>query len=266
MDKSHQTNSHRLKLVIEYDGTDYAGWQMQDNAVTVQSVLADAFACVAETRVTLHAAGRTDAGVHAFGQCVHCDVEKNLAPEKWHGALNANLPRDIRVRSVEQVSNDFHARRSAVSKRYRYQFWRGRTVSPFWARTVTAVPATLDWEAMRAAAPDFIGTHDFMPFSVAALEVVTTVRTIFSVTWLGFETDREPAPERWGTPEEVVAVEFFGDGFLRYQVRRMVGTLLDIGRGKLPREAVREILCDTKRFAAGATAPPQGLTLIRVDY
>jgi tRNA pseudouridine38-40 synthase len=119
---------------------------------------------------------------------------------------------------------------------------------------------------MRAASPDFTGTHDFMPFSVAALEVATTVRTIFSVTWLGFEEDRENAPERWGAPEEVVAVEFFGDGFLRYQVRRMVGTLLDIGRGKLPPEAVREILCGTKRFAAGATAPPQGLTLIRVDY
>jgi tRNA pseudouridine38-40 synthase len=262
--------SHRLKLVIEYDGTDYAGWQMQDNAVTVQSVLSDAFARVAQARVVLHAAGRTDAGVHARGQIVHCDVEKPLSPEKWHGALNANLPPDIRVRSVECVGDDFHARRSAISKRYRYQFWRGRTVSPFWKRYVTAVPVALDWDAMRAASADFTGTHDFMPFSVLALEVATTVRTIFSVTWRGFEEDRETARqqdgEQWGMPDDIVAIDFHGDGFLRYQVRRMVGTLLDIGRHKLPPEAVREILCDTKRFAAGATAPPQGLTLIRVDY
>jgi tRNA pseudouridine38-40 synthase len=250
---AHSSDSRNLKAVVEYDGADYCGWQIQAGAPSIQAALVQAIAKINGAPVAVHAAGRTDAGVHAQGQVIHAHVGKRLPEERWKGALNAHLPPDIRVRSVVYAAPDFHARRSARAKLYRYQFWRGNTVSPFWRRYVTDVPATLAWDAMRDASGALVGTHDFAPFSVAHLEVATTVREIFSVAWRDVN-------------EDVRCVEFYGTGFLRYQVRRMVGTLLDIGRRRLPASAIGDILRRTPGFSAGATAPPQGLTLVQVDY
>ncbi|MFQ3582937.1 MAG: tRNA pseudouridine(38-40) synthase TruA [Chloracidobacterium sp.] len=256
----------RLKLTIEYDGTAFAGWQTQANAPTIQSALAAAFTPLLGHPAQLHAAGRTDAGVHALGQVVHTDVAPVRPPETWRAALNAHLPDDIRVRQVEVVGADFHARKSARAKLYHYAFWRGQVESPRWRRYSLLVPMQLDWEAMREASAYFVGRHDFAPFSVADRTVQTSIRTIHRVMWFpppaGAATD-DHDPLR---PAELVAVAFHGDGFLRYQVRRMVGTLLAVGQRKVPPEAVRQILCLTKQFAVGPTAPAQGLTLMRVDY
>ncbi len=260
----------RLKLTVEYDGTEYAGWQTQANARSIQAVLAAAFAPLLGQPAQLYAAGRTDAGVHALGQVVHTDVHQVRAPDIWRAALNAHLPPDIRVRQVEEVGADFHARKSARGKLYHYAFWRGRVESTRWRRYSLHVPQPLDWETMREAAQHFVGRHDFAPFSVADRTVQTTVRTIHRVTWHGDFTPEVPAGDDSGntpfSPPELLAVAFYGDGFLRYQVRRMVGTLLAVGQGKLPPVAVAGILCGAKKFATAATAPAQGLTLMRVDY
>ncbi len=259
----------RLKLTVEYDGTEYAGWQTQANARSIQAVLAAAFAPLLGQPAQLHAAGRTDAGVHALGQVVHTDVHQARAPDTWRAALNAHLPPDIRVRQVEVVDAEFHARKSARGKLYHYAFWCGRVESTRWRRYSLHVPQPLDWEAMREAAQHFIGRHDFAPFSVADRTVQTTVRTIHRVLWYGQAIPEKPVGDTSGpavSPPELAGVAFYGDGFLRYQVRRMVGTLLAVGQGKLPPVAVAGILCGAKEFAAAATAPPQGLTLMQVDY
>lgn len=253
----------RLKLTVEYDGTAYAGWQTQANARSIQSVLAAAFTPLLGQPAQLHAAGRTDAGVHALGQVVHTDVHQVRASDTWRAALNAHLPPDIRVRQVEQVGEDFHARKSARGKLYHYAFWCGRVESTRWRRYSLHIPQPLNWEAMQEAAQYFVGCHDFAPFSVADRTVQTTVRTIYQVTWQGGAFAPSDTPF---SPPELMAVAFYGDGFLRYQVRRMVGTLLAVGQGKLPSVAVAKILCGTKEFTAAATAPAQGLTLMRVDY
>jgi tRNA pseudouridine38-40 synthase len=254
----------RLKLTVEYDGTEYAGWQVQANARSIQAVLAAAFTPLLGHSPQLYAAGRTDAGVHALGQVVHTDVHQVRAPDTWRAALNAHLPPDIRVRQVEVVGADFHARKSARAKLYSYAFWCGRVESTRWRRYSLHVPQPLDWEAMQAAAQAFVGRHDFAPFSVADRTVQTTVRTIYQVTWSGVPAREEACELLW--PPELRAVAFYGDGFLRYQVRRMVGTLLAVGQGKLPAAAVAKILCGAKEFTVAATAPAHGLTLMRVDY
>ncbi len=256
----------RLKLTIEYDGTDYAGWQTQSNARSIQTALAEAFVPLTGRPAQLHGAGRTDAGVHALGQVAHTDVAETRSPDAWRAALNAHLPSDIRVRRVEIVGADFHARRSARAKLYHYAFWRGRVESPRWRRYSLTVPATLDWDAMREAAQHFVGRHDFAPFTVADRATLTTVRAIHRATWHSAADAGDPDQRYPLCPPELIAVAFYGDGFLRYQIRRMAGALLAVGRRKMPPEAIREILCGAKPFAPIATAPPRGLTLMRVDY
>ncbi|MGQ9898235.1 MAG: tRNA pseudouridine(38-40) synthase TruA [Acidobacteriota bacterium] len=260
----------RLKLTIEYDGTAYAGWQTQVNARSIQAVLSAAFTPLLGQPAQLQAAGRTDAGVHALGQVVHTDVHQARPPDTWRAALNAHLPPDIRVRQVEVVSTDFHARKSARGKLYHYAFWRGRVASTRWQRYSLHIPQPLDWEAMREAAQHFVGCYDFAPFSVTDRTVQTTVRTIHQVMWYDALAPEHCSGDIFShppfSPPELVAVAFYGDGFLRYQVRRMVGTLLAVGQGKLPPVAVAKMLCGAKEFMPAATAPAQGLTLMQVDY
>lgn len=243
----------RVKAIVEYDGTRYHGWQIQTNQITIQEVLTDAVSRINGTPVILHAAGRTDAGVHARGQVIHCDVGRHYPPEKWMSAVNSLLPPDIRVMAVEHVSEEFHARLSAKAKLYAYQIWTGRTVSPFWYRYVHSVMPNFDWERVKQAANGFVGTHDFTPFTVSTCEVASRVRTVYSIHF-NHLTDN------------VTAIEFFGNGFLRYMVRRMVGTLLDIGRHRLAADAIPAILAGIEGFPPGPTAPSRGLTLLRVDY
>ena len=261
----------RLKLTVEYDGTDYAGWQTQTNAPSIQSVLSAAFVPLTGCPALLHAAGRTDAGVHALGQVGHTDVVRARPVETWCAALNAHLPPDIRVRRVEVVGPDFHARKSARAKLYHYAFWRSRIESPRWRRYTLTIRDALDWAAMVTAAQHFVGRHDFAPFTVTECAVQTTVRTIHWVAWYPAPDAPEPGLGDPLWPSELTAVAFYGDGFLRYQVRRMVGALLSVGRRRLAPDAIRDLLCGKmlcgiKQFVPITTAPPQGLTLMRVDY
>jgi len=242
----------RLKLTIQYDGTAYAGWQVQPNGPTVQGAIEDAVARVEGARRGVHGAGRTDAGVHALGQVAHVDVEKPLSPAVWARALNANLARDVRVSAAESIGPEFHARMSARNKVYRYRVWTAPVVSPFERLYVAHAPHRHDLEAIREAAALLVGRRDFEAFTVADRETKTTVRDL----------RRLDVEESGG----LLTITAEADGFLRAMVRTLAGTLLAVGDGRLGVDRVARALAEKRRDLAGPTAPALGLTLVRVDY
>jgi tRNA pseudouridine38-40 synthase len=242
----------RLKLTIQYDGTDFHGWQAQPGVATVQGCVEGAVAAIQGARSAVTGAGRTDAGVHAYGQVAHVDVSKELPTGTWLRALNANLPRDIRIFNVEEVESSFHARMSATGKHYRYRIWTGRVVSPFLRRYVHQAPHPLDLDAMTQAASLLVGRHDFEAFTVADRETKTTVRDLRR---LDLHLDAE-----------ILDLHAEADGFLRAMVRTLAGTLLAVGDGHMTVEGVSRALESKRRDQAGPTAPAPGLTLVRVDY
>ena len=243
-----------LRLVLEYDGTDFAGWQLQSQGErTVQGVLAEAVRSVCGGEPVVHGAGRTDAGVHALGQVAGVEVATRLAPEELARALNARLPADLAVRSLEVAPDGWHPRFSARRKLYRYAIWNGRVRSPLRERTFHWIPQPLDVVAMRDAAKILAGTHDFRSFQAAGSDVEETVRTLFRA---------EASGEGGGE----VAIELLGDGFLRHMVRNVAGTLIEIGQGRRPAASLPELLAARDRGRAGRTAPARGLTLVHVDY
>jgi tRNA pseudouridine38-40 synthase len=238
--------------VIEYDGTDFAGWQRQANARTVQQCLEEALAAITGQHVRITGAGRTDAGVHAEGQVASARVETRIPEGSLLRGLNANLPPDIVVREVADVAATFDARRSARGKTYRYLIWNHLCRSPLHARTSWHCRAALDTHAMRAAAAELVGQHDFRAFRAADCERKTTVRIMRS-----FEVWRQGA---------LITCEVEGTAFLKNMVRIMVGTLVAAGRGELDAAAVAALLAAGDRTHAGVTAPAHGLTLVRVTY
>ena len=242
----------RLKLTVQYDGTNYSGWQVQPGERTIQGALEEAFATVERAPVRIAGAGRTDAGVHALGQVAHVDVARDHDAPTWVRAINAHLDRDIRVMAVEFVDERFHARMSAVGKTYVYRYWTGPAVSPFEYRYVTHAPRPLDVGLVRTAAAALLGTHDFEAFTVADRETLTTVREIrrLDVTQNG----------------DVLEITAEANGFLRAMVRTIAGTLLAVGEGRLGPDATSIALRERRREFAGPTAPAAGLTLVRVDY
>jgi tRNA pseudouridine38-40 synthase len=247
-----------FKLIIAYDGTDFHGWQMQANKPTIQGEIVSVLRRITQESVTLHGAGRTDAGVHAFGQVGSFRTQSSLSPGQFQRALNALLPPAIRIVDAEEVGPDFNARWSARGKIYRYRLYRGKVVPPPLWRYVLHYPFPLDEEAMRDAAARFVGTHDFASFAASTGSE---------------EDDKERATER-----EIFAAELVrsadneelvftvrGRSFLRYMVRKMVGTLLDVGRGKLKPEDI-DLLYELKdRSKSGPTVPPQGLCMVSVE-
>jgi tRNA pseudouridine38-40 synthase len=241
-----------FKITIQYDGTNYHGWQIQSNGRTVQGELTRALSILDHRLVTVYGAGRTDAGVHAEGQVANFFVERDFELRELRDAINGNLDRDIRVLEVEPVSDGFNARHSARQKTYRYRIWTGDVVSPFAYRYVHHYRPGLFVLEMQRAAAALIGTNDFSAFTVASSEVEDHVRTLIRL-----DIERE-------TNE--ISILASADGFLRYMVRTIVGTLIEVGRGNRTAASVTTALDSGDRANAGSTAPANGLTLVRVDY
>jgi tRNA pseudouridine38-40 synthase len=247
-----------LKLILAYDGTDFAGWQVQPDALTVQGTLASAIGRITGEKVLPQASGRTDAGVHALAQVVTFVTESSVPTANFVKALNDVLPASVRVLEVEEAAPDFHARHSARAKTYRYRIYRAGICPPFLARYVWHYPFPLDEDAMIRAAGEVEGEHDFTSFAAVDPErghegfPVSNVRTIVSSNW---ERQRN---------ELVYTVT--GSGFLHHMVRNLVGTFILVGKGMLKAEDVSRILEARNRSAAGATAPASGLYLVDVNY
>ena len=243
-----------FRLVLEYDGRDFEGWQSQAGARparTVQGVLAEAVERVTGEAPRIRGAGRTDAGVHAMGQVASVRVATGLAPQALARALNARLPDDLAVAALDEVAPDWDALREARGKHYRYQLWNGRARSPLRAPRFHWVREPLDLGAMREAARAFEGRHDFAALQGAGSSVRTTVRTIER---LSIE----------GGPGAEILFEVEGEGFLRHMVRNLVGTLVEIGRGRWAAGEATGILASGDRARAGPTAPAHGLVLVAV--
>jgi tRNA pseudouridine38-40 synthase len=241
-----------VKVTIQYDGTDYHGWQMQRDLRTVQGELTRAVSLIDHRPVTVHGAGRTDAGVHAEGQVASFLFERDFDPLELRDAINGNLNRDIRVMDVELVDESFHARLSARRKTYRYRVWTADVVSPFVRRYVCHHRGELNTGEMIRAAEILTGQHDFTAFTVSSSQVRSHIRTIETIS-----LETEP---------NGLAIVVAADGFLRYMVRTIAGTLIDIGRGRRRADEMAVILESRDRSIAGRCATAAGLTLVRVDY
>jgi tRNA pseudouridine38-40 synthase len=241
-----------LRIVIEYDGTDFAGWQRQIGQRTVQACLEEALQKMTGAQVRVTGAGRTDAGVHAEGQVVSVKVRARIPVAGFLRGLNSHLPPDIAVRDLADVPPTFDARRSARGKTYRYLIWNHLTRSPLRGRSAWHFRAPLDSHAMREAATAFIGEHDFRAFRASDCDRKSTVRLIRA-----FEVDRHGA---------LITCEVDGTAFLKNMVRIMVGTLVAAGQGELDAEGIRRLLAAGDRTQSGMTAPAHGLTLVRVHY
>ena len=247
-----------LKLTLSYDGTRLVGWQRQAAGDSVQGVLEDALARFEGGPVTVHGAGRTDAGVHALGQVASVEVTFAHDAGMLARALNAQLPEDVRVLAVEDAAPGFHARFDARSKTYRYCIRNGPVASPFERAFVWHVPQPLDLDAMRQAAACLLGRHDFSAFRSIGTEVPDAVRTLHASAIV------ETAGA--GDGGRLLTYEVTGDGFLRHMVRAIVGTLVEVGRGWRDPAQMDALLQSRDRARAGATAPPHGLFLVRVVY
>jgi tRNA pseudouridine38-40 synthase len=263
-----------LKLTIAYDGTAYAGWQRQANAITIQQVLEEEIAAIIGAHNPLNAAGRTDAGVHAAAQVASITIDHPIPVDELMRAINARLKAgDIRVRSIEETFDRFDARIYARTKTYRYAIWNGAVPSPFFRHVVWHVPARLDLDAMVDATRAIIGEHDFAAFQGRGSDVLTTVRTVPAAELAEIKIDDDQpmalSPLEPGTPGgdgRLLRFEITGTGFLRHMVRIIAGTLIDIGRGQLAAADMAAILTSRDRRRAGQTAPPHGLMLWRVTY
>jgi tRNA pseudouridine38-40 synthase len=247
-----------LKIVLAYDGSEFSGWQVQPDALTIQGTLVSAIGRVTGEKVLPQGSGRTDAGVHALAQVASFATESPIPAQNLVKALNDILPPAIRVLEAAEAPLEFHARKSAHAKTYRYRIYRGAICPPFLARYVWHYPYPLDQDAMRRAAGFVIGEHDFTSFAAVDLERrhedenISNVRKVFASTW--------------EQKEDELVYTVRGSGFLHHMVRNLVGTFILVGKSTLKPEHLREILAARSRSAAGATAPASGLYLVSVEY
>ena len=243
----------RYRIDIAYDGTAYAGWQIQPNGLAIQEVIEKAITRMTSEQTKVHGSGRTDRGVHARQQVAHFDLAASFAPESFLKGLNANLPADVRVLKVRLAAPSFHARRSARAKQYRYFIWNGAILPPVRRRYAAHIRKTLNVGSMNDAAALLVGRHDFAAFSANPDRIVeSTVRTLKELR------------VRKASHEVVIVAS--ADGFLYKMVRSLAGFLIRVGEGAVPPSAAREILASKTRTATVPTAPPQGLFLWNVSY
>jgi tRNA pseudouridine38-40 synthase len=273
-----------FKIVLAYDGTDFVGWQRQINGPSVQALLEDALRTLDERDVTVHGAGRTDAGVHALGQVASFSLARDVSADVVRRALNAQLPDAVRVLSAQDAPEGFHARFSARGKTYRYRIWNADVLDPFERRHAWHVVGALDVAAMQAAAAVIEGSHDFAAFQGPRTDIKSTVREITSsrierrVTTEDTEDTEDTEGRKYAATgsnlrdhrvlcgSALTTYEITGNGFLRHMVRTIVGTLVEIGRGRRPVDWMTEVIASRDRAAAGQTAPAQGLFLVAVHY
>ncbi|HEY0406447.1 MAG TPA: tRNA pseudouridine(38-40) synthase TruA [Pyrinomonadaceae bacterium] len=246
------------RLTLQYDGTDFHGWQMQDGQRTVQGELTRVMSLLDGGEVVVHGSGRTDAGVHAEGQVASAHLRREMPPLKLRAALNGNLASDLRVINAEVVNDDFHARFSARGKTYLYRIINAPVVSPFWARYACQDARPLDCERMREAALLFVGEHDWTAFSAAQIDAQSRVRTVTELA-LSERFDERAAAR-------LIEIRASANGFLRYMARSIAGALLAVGRGQLDAQDVARAIESGARPLAITTAPARGLTLLRVYY
>jgi tRNA pseudouridine38-40 synthase len=242
-----------IKLIIEYDGTAYSGWQRQKDMPTIQESVEKALAHMLRRRVVVHGAGRTDAGVHALGQVAHFLCTEPYAPETFKRALNSLLPNDIVVIQAEEAELGFHARFSAISKIYCYLILNRSTPPALERNRVWFCPVSLNLERMQECLAMIQGTHDFSSFCAQGSQNRSSIRTMFDQSLIC-------------SPDGLISITFRADGYLRHMVRTLVGTLVEVGRGKLTPPEFQAILLSRNRNRAGPTAPPQGLYLVSVAY
>ena len=255
----------RLKLLIAYVGTCYSGWQIQEKPSpppTVQGEMEKALRTITGQNIRAHGSGRTDSGVHAHGQVVHCDVPDARANMDWRRSLNAVLPRDIRVLEAMQAAPDFHARKDALRKTYAYQFWLEQTFMPPQLTPFVWKCGPMNIEAMRAALPHLTGLHDFAALRNVGTDVESTERTVL-------QTELHAMPPCEFYPPHAPMLRFIvtADGFLKQMVRNMAGLLAACGQGKvLPKDIPALLATRDRRDVPSVTAPPQGLALVNVVY
>ena len=279
---SASSSVRHLCLTIAYDGTDYVGWQVQPNGVSVQSRVERAIEKLTGESIRIMAAGRTDSGVHALGQTVSFQTRSRIPVENFRQGLQTHLPDDIVIRVVRETADDFHATYSATKKQYRYVIYNGRAPHPFARRYSYHYHGPLDVAAMHAAARIVVGTHDFRCFESHFPNKASSVRTVTRAqvrrqsgwnTWQAsrFSGTESAAWTHGNTGDTTAGGDFIwfdieADGFLYNMVRAIAGTLLKIGRGFWQPDDMQRIIDSQDRSQAGETAPPQGLYLVRVDY
>ena len=242
----------RVKLIVAYDGTNYCGWQIQPNGITIEQVLNEQLSRFFKEDIKVTGASRTDAGVHSLGNVCIFDTDTRMPAEKISYAINQSLPEDIVVVDSCEVDREFHPRFSKSRKTYEYRILNRTFADPTRRLNSYFWYGPLDVDAMRQAASYLVGTHDFKSFATAKPEVTDTVRTIY-------ETSLEKE-------DDLIRFRITGNGFLYNMVRIITGTLLEVGKGDYPPEKVKEILAAKDRKTAGATARPEGLTLVQIRY
>ena len=245
---------NNIRLTIAYDGTKYAGWQIQENAKTIQGEIEKVLKKILKETIRLTGSGRTDSGVHARGQVANFITKKNMLPKKLKKALNVNLPKDIVIKKAENVPLEFHSRFNAKNKHYRYTILNGRTDDPFTRRYYYKAPYKLNFELMKQEAAGLVGRHDFKAFqSKSALSKIRNTTRMIKMLTIKNEND-------------FIFIDIEADGFLYNMVRNIAGTLMEIGRGYFPPGSIKRILKSKDRRAAGPTASAKGLALIEVAY
>lgn len=242
----------KIKLTLAYDGSAYVGWQLQPNGISIQQSVEEALFRLCGEQIRVHSSGRTDAGVHACGMVCHFVSERMLPLSAWREGLNRFLPEDIAVRVAEKVAADFHARYSATAKHYRYTLLRDPVRSPLERRSSWRIKAALDLDLMQQACTVLTGTHDFSAFRSAGCSSMKTRKEIYDITLT--------------EAERLLYIDVYGNGFLRHMVRMIVGTLVEVGRGRRSVATLKLMLTEPDSAPAAITAPPQGLCLMQVDY